>query len=379
VSSVTFNGTNQYGTASDNGLPAGSGSFTVSWWQKTSNSAGSDFYAWSWGLGVGTSIQAGMYQNKLFVYNGSSLLIQSSVAVNDGAWHHGAATYDGTTVRLYLDGTQVVTTTITLGTIKNGRFRVATPSTSSSFWPGSLTGIRVYSAALSAGDITTLAAGGNPSATPLRQYNFSEGVGTTLANSGSLPNPQPQLICDGNSLTAGIGSSNANTEGYPAQLQSLLGVTWTSMQFGVGGQTTEDMNSDANTQIDGFFDSHRSKNIVVAWEGINSINNVNDTAAQAYTAMTTYIHGRQAAGFKVIVLTTMKWGTITAPKEVIRQAYNALVLANSAGADAVVDVASDSHLTDPTNTTYFSSDTIHLVDAGYAVVAGLVRPVVLAQ
>lgn len=37
-----------------------------------------------------------------FVVNGHECL--SDAAVNDGAWHHGAATYDGQKMRLYVDG-----------------------------------------------------------------------------------------------------------------------------------------------------------------------------------------------------------------------------------------------------------------------------------
>jgi lysophospholipase L1-like esterase len=377
VSSLTFNGTSQYGTSSDIGLPIGNNSFSVSWWQNSSDSSGAFGAAWSWGAS-GNAVIGGMYQNKLVIHDADGLVLESPASVNDGAWHHMCVTYDGTTIRLYLDGTQVATQVYALSTVRNGNFRIASSIGVGNYFNGSLTDTRVYGTALSAGDVTTLAGGGSPSSSPIRKYAFSEGTGTTLANSG-VSAVTGQLICDGNSLTFGTGSSNPTAESYPAQLVALLGTSWAEANYGVPGQSAELMNSDATTQIDPLFDSQLPKNIVIAWEGIGSINNANDTAAQAYAAMTTYIQGRQAAGFKVIVLTTMKWGTITAPKEVIRQAYNALVLANSAGADAVVDVASDSRLSDPTNTTYFNGDTVHLTDAGYAVVAGLVRPAVLAQ
>lgn len=187
----------------------------------------------------------------------------------------------------------------------------------------------------------------------------------------------PILECDGNSLTLGTGGSSP----YPTQLQALLGGAgaWTVFNTGQGGQTTESMVSIANLTVDTLYDATKPKNICVCWEGTNSINVAGDTAAQAYAAMTTYIRGRQAMGFRTIVLTTLPaTGVgIIGSFEATRVAYNALVNANTAGADEVVDVAADPRLQNPSDLTYFSSDQIHLNNTGYGVVASLVQPAVL--
>lgn len=190
-----------------------------------------------------------------------------------------------------------------------------------------------------------------------------------------------QLICDGNSLTSGLKSSNPPYTGYPYRLQTLLGNQYAMEQYGVGGQTTEQMNSDAAAQIDvRYINITGVKNICIAWEGINSYVNGGDTAAQAYSALGVYIAARQAAGFKVVVATTLDSQGVADPTgfAAFRAAYNPLVLANSAGADAVVDLAADSRLSDSTNTTYFDSDKIHCNDTGYQVVASLLYPAVAA-
>jgi hypothetical protein len=76
----------------------------------------------------------------------------------------------------------------------------------------------------------------------------------------------------------------------------------------------------------------------------------------------------------IIISTLCKWGSISAPIETERQAHNSALLADSSGKfDAVVDVAGDSRLTDPTNHTYFQAfDELHYTAAGAAVNAELV-------
>lgn len=212
-------------------------------------------------------------------------------------------------------------------------------------------------------------------------YNELSGTPTPTPTPNPTPTPAllPVVICDGNSLTYGYESSNPATKSYPAVLATLLPVGWSVQNTGVGGQTTEGMIARAASAVDSLYNSARPQNIVVAWEGINSLANTADTAAQAYASMTDYIKARKSVGFKVVLCTTIKWGTATAVKETARQAYNALVLANTAGADRVVDLASEAKFSDPTNATYFNGDSIHLTDAGYAAVAGYLAACLLDQ
>lgn len=182
------------------------------------------------------------------------------------------------------------------------------------------------------------------------------------------------VICDGNSLTLGLFSSTGHD--YPSVLSNLLGYGWSKFNFGVGGQTTEQMNADAATQVDPLFQSSgRTLQIVVFWEGRNSMvpTGGNETPAQSYSATTTYVQGRRAAGFKVIVCTIIDdQGSDDAGFTANQIAYNNLAVANTAGADLIVRLDQDSRLSDATNATYFNADKIHLTDAGYAVVAALV-------
>lgn len=77
----------------------------------------------------------------------------------DGFWHHGCATFDGTNWRIYQDGllknTKAMATNTVLNVLNFGR----APGTTD-YFQGNLDNIRIYSRALSAGEIFALYAGG---------------------------------------------------------------------------------------------------------------------------------------------------------------------------------------------------------------------------
>lgn len=87
---------------------------TVSAWFRGSSSPGNyryvvskggrDCAVGSWGLYTGPS--GGM---AFYVYDGTNFTVSplAPASVWDGKWHNAAGTYDGTTVRLYIDGDEV--------------------------------------------------------------------------------------------------------------------------------------------------------------------------------------------------------------------------------------------------------------------------------
>jgi lysophospholipase L1-like esterase len=191
------------------------------------------------------------------------------------------------------------------------------------------------------------------------------------------------IVFDGNSLTAGQGSTGGNT--YPAQLIALLealGITGIAdYNFGVGGQTTGDMESDAATQIDTLI-LPGVQNILFAWEIGNRIY-FNGNVSAAQTEFQTYCENRQAAGYTVIVITLTPRNQSTAFGDDVTTFNTKLASANTwlranytSFASGLVDVALDDRLSDYLDTTYFS-DGIHYTNAGYGVVAELALPVIL--
>jgi hypothetical protein len=85
----------------------------------------------------------------------------SPLTYNDGQWHYLAATYNGTTLRLYVDGAQVATTTTTATSTFSGFWRAAMENLTG--WPnapsgnnyaGGLDELAAYATALTATRIT---------------------------------------------------------------------------------------------------------------------------------------------------------------------------------------------------------------------------------
>jgi hypothetical protein len=201
------------------------------------------------------------------------------------------------------------------------------------------------------------------------------------------------IAFDGNSLTA---TSQDGGNSYPTQCLTLLGAPalgslWGGQNFGVSGQTTADMNSDAATQIDVRYRSLRPKNFSVAWEVTNDVK-LNDNQASALSNIQTYCTNRKTKGFTTLLLSVLprQDSGLPADFETIRTNINAqfrsdfnvsvpgyprLFKPGAGGtyADLLVDVAANTNLQDPTNTTYFQTDKVHLHDAGYALVASDVR------
>ncbi|WBO84439.1 beta strand repeat-containing protein [Hymenobacter yonginensis] len=140
-----------------------------------------------------------------------------------GRWHHLAATYDGTTVRLYLDGEEVPN--VATGSIQSGAVTTNTnPLTLGSqpgyteFYRGKLDEVRVYNAVRTAAqiqnDMRTVPAG-LPEAGLVEYLNFDQGTPATAStgnNTGlttlyDLASAQPATLT-GFALASGNTTSN---------------------------------------------------------------------------------------------------------------------------------------------------------------------------
>lgn len=198
-------------------------------------------------------------------------------------------------------------------------------------------------------------------------YNTVQGDITTPAN---IPG-KDLIIFDGDSLIANANQGIWENK-FPTQCWRLLGESkWYFYSLGIGGQTAVQMAADATT-VDTLYAAYGKRNVVVCWAGTNDLAG-GATAAQAYTALSGYIVGRKAAGFKVIAVNCLPRGTNGVLNTAITD-YNALISANTVGADALVDV--HTAMPDATDLTYFDADQIHLNAVGYGVAAALVAAVV---
>lgn len=188
-----------------------------------------------------------------------------------------------------------------------------------------------------------------------------------------------QLVCDGDSLTAGVGVADATTQSYPPQLRSLYNGpnSFNLYNFGIAGQTTSDINSDASTQIDILYDSAMSSNFCLVWAGTNDLV-AGTSPATVYNNLKTYWAARRSAGWKVVAFTALPRSAPGVPAgfEADRQTLNTSIRSDSSLYDAIVDLAADSRIGDSgdeLNTTYYDGDKTHLNQAGYAIVASLAQ------
>lgn len=205
-------------------------------------------------------------------------------------------------------------------------------------------------------------------------------LGTDVAD---VPFPGINAVCDGNSLVFGVGA----TVPMPAQLLTKLatvsGITPTAPNVGVSGQSTRQMNGldgGSSADVDAAWVAGKN-NILVAWEGTNSVAFYGRTPAQGATDMTDYIAARRAVHpWWVVLLTTLP--RFETGNDALLRDYNTLAKANylAWGADVLVDVRSAGspfNFDGETSTGFVAtqslwfetSNWVHLNDAGYAIIA----------
>jgi hypothetical protein len=117
--------------------------------------------------------------------------IRSTTTLSTGQWYHVAATWDGSTVKIYIDGVLNTSTsrTGTIGTDTRTLY-MGGRSGGTDMFNGMIRDVRFYNRALSANDVKHLAG-------LVGYWAFSEGSGTTAADSSG----------DGNTATLSGGAS----------------------------------------------------------------------------------------------------------------------------------------------------------------------------
>jgi lysophospholipase L1-like esterase len=203
-------------------------------------------------------------------------------------------------------------------------------------------------------------------------YSASQDYLEAVGNAAYIRTTQYNIVCDGNSLTKGTAGCNSGFKAYPTLLADSLTDELAIHNNGIDSQTDSMMyNNDTDVEQDW---SHLTKNnILIYWEGTNSIARDSISPAKVLEWTRLYCLKQRKRGFKIIVLSTLPRGS-TPYLSTNLNAVNSLLSANwSQFSDGYIDVRSDNRLSDNTNTTYFCNDLIHLNEAGYAVIAQLVK------
>ncbi len=200
------------------------------------------------------------------------------------------------------------------------------------------------------------------------------------------------IVCDGNSLTAGQGSPVS----YPRLLEHKLRgkIKFKVTNIGVCGQTTLDMLYDEKLQLDSLFDPD-SENILFVWEIRNHLIRKCPEIDSAKTAFVRYCRAAQNIGYKVYVLTLLPSYTSNYCNDTTEFGYKGLeqhrLLINNwlkveykTFANGIINIAEDSligqtnqnqkknyqfsHNHRPQKTKYYFDGT-HLTIKGYNIIA----------
>ncbi len=189
TNALSFNGT-QYGEGTHAQLPQGNAVRTLEAWvyPTAANQSGAI-------LNYGTSSanqRSGIILiggKAYYVGEGNDMPGTSVLSLN--TWHHVAATFDGSTLRMYVDGVQEAAQTKsfnTSGTTWRIGQRVA--PLNSEFLRGTVDEVRVWNRALSATDVAASAQRNNPASLTglLARWTMNEGSGTSLSDvTGNSP------------------------------------------------------------------------------------------------------------------------------------------------------------------------------------------------
>lgn len=179
-----------------------------------------------------------------------------------------------------------------------------------------------------------------------------------------------RIVCDGDSITAGYFATNVLT--FPYQLQQLEGDKSRVFNSAHHGYKIGDCINNAANFVSPIYVSGLT-NYCVLMIGINDlVSGSGNDGPTIYASMGTYLSARTATGFKSIIQTVLPFAGATVAQESNRVVLNSLILGNTSNWFAVVDPASDSHMTNPANTTYYL-DGKHPTAAGFGVMASILN------
>lgn len=183
-------------------------------------------------------------------------------------------------------------------------------------------------------------------------------------------------VLEGDSLTAGVGSTNLQS--WPFQLVTPS-YDWLTFNLGQGSTkigtigTPGTMAAEAATQIDPLYAAFPySRRVLLNFGGTNDIGSDAQTGAQTFTRLVNWFAAETPVGWKTVAMTIPDRSGLRTPVS----NFNTLIRGGDASIKAIVDCgygAADTRLSDYTNLTYFDSDQLHLTNAGYGVVAEAVR------
>lgn len=213
ASALTFNGSSQYVAIGNTAtVPLGNSAYTIEAWIKP-NQMG-DYGIIGWGnYGFNDQVNAlRLYPGGIHNYWWAHDL-SGATGNLAGAWHHVAATFDGTTRRIYLDGALLNSDTPgSSHAVPNANNLRIGSTNNAEYFPGSIDEVRVWNVARTTAQLSAAKGIGLPGSTAglVAYYRLNEGSGLTTAdatgtaaNLGTLTNG-PTWTTDAPAVTNGL-------------------------------------------------------------------------------------------------------------------------------------------------------------------------------
>jgi hypothetical protein len=219
---MSMNGSG-YAQSTNAALPQGNGSRTMEAWVKTT--ASTTGVILNWGRVFSNQRSGILVANGHIYYVGEYNDLEGSINVNDGNWHHLAATFDGTTLRLYVDGVMDISSARSFAT--NGttlRIGQRSPGDGGNeLYNGIVDEIRVWNVARTQAELQNNRFAEIPGTSSglVAYYKLNESSGTTLADASA------------NNVTSNLTSSSVAT-----WIPSNAPGSYTSYAWSPGGATT---------------------------------------------------------------------------------------------------------------------------------------------
>lgn len=176
----------------------------------------------------------------------------------------------------------------------------------------------------------------------------------------------PMILWAGDSQTASDNYARYIPQKY------YNGVSFADSNVAISGIQAKYYDSTAGMEIGSLFANKAGINILVIWIGVNDI--ASGTSAQlTHSYIQAFCNRHRNHGWKVIVATLPSVKTWEAKRDTV----NKLIYENwTTYADELADISGNVYLgTDGqyANTTYFSSDSVHLSLTGYEIAGGIIN------
>ncbi|MEK7500082.1 MAG: LamG domain-containing protein [Patescibacteria group bacterium] len=220
--SVSFDGTDDYVAIGNSITSLGTTAVTVSSWVRT-NSIGANQYildaSTDGGSGNGLSVRIRDNGTIRFWHYNAAANANSVGTLSANVWYHVAVTWDGTTNRIYINGSPDGTNTgdsNSLGSI----YQIGHSNVLGGFFNGRLDDVRIYNRALSATEITALAAGTHTTATWTGTTSTDYAVATNW-DTGAVPDPYTHVVI-ANTSNKPILSANESLASLTINASAIL-------------------------------------------------------------------------------------------------------------------------------------------------------------